>query len=170
MRRHQARFPVSRRAIEAAADRLVPPFLAAHGEKLQYLAVGAYNTVFGYAVWAALYAALSHRVSYAVILVVSYAISITNAYVWYRLVVFRSHGRVWRELPRFSTVYVATMVINLIFFPIAVARLPFNAYVVQALFLCGVVVASYLAHKHFSFGTGRKRAPAPGATRPKETR
>jgi putative flippase GtrA len=143
---------VSRRAVEAAADRFVPGFLAPHGEKLQYLAVGAFNTAFGYAVWAALYALLSHRMGYAPILVLSYAIAIANAYAWYRFVVFRSHDSVWRELPRFSAVYLATMIVNLIVFPIAVRRLPVSAYAIQAVFTLGVVVASYAAHKHFSFG------------------
>ena len=59
---------MNRRAIETAADRLVPGFLVPYAEKLQYLAVGGFNTVFGYAVWAALYALLSHRLSYALIL------------------------------------------------------------------------------------------------------
>jgi putative flippase GtrA len=142
---------VSRRAVEAAADRFVPGFLAPHGEKLQYLVVGVFNTVFGYAVWAALYALLAQRLGYALVLVVSYAIAIANAYVWYRFVVFRSHNSVWRELPRFSAVYLATMVVNLIVFPIAVRRLPFNAYAIQAVFTLGVVVASYTAHKRISF-------------------
>ena len=121
---------MSRRAVEAAADRFVPGFLAPHGEKLQYLVVGVFNTVFGYAVWAALYALLAPRVGYALVLVMSYAVAIANAYVWYRLIVFRSHDSVWRELPRFSAVYLATMVVNLIVFPIAVRRLPINC-------LCG---------------------------------
>ena len=143
---------MSRRAIEAAADRYVPRFLVPHAEKLQYLAVGAFNTVFGYAIWAALYALLSHHVGYAPILVISYTIATANAYVWYRFVVFRSHNRVWRELPRFSSVYVATMLVNLIAFPLAVRWLPWNAYAIQAVFGVAVVVASYVAHKYFSFG------------------
>ena len=153
---------MSRRAVEAVADRFVPGCLEPYGEKLQYLAVGAFNTAFGYAVWAALYALLSHRVGYAAILVASYVIAIANAYVWYRFVVFRSHDSVWRELPRFSGVYVSTMVANLIIFPIAVRRLAFNAYAIQAVFTLGVVVASYTAHKHFSFGgpAGRRRRQA----------
>ena len=153
---------MSRRAVEAVADRFVPGCLEPYGEKLQYLGVGAFNTAFGYAVWAALYALLSHRVSYAAILVASYVIAIANAYVWYRFVVFRSHDSVWRELPRFSGVYVSTMVANLIVFPIAVRRLAFNAYAIQAVFTLGVVVASYTAHKHFSFGgpAGRRSRQA----------
>jgi len=153
---------VNRRAVEAAADRCVPAFLAPHGEKALYLVIGAFNTVVGYAVWAALYGLLSHSVSYAAIIVVAYAIAITNAYVWYRLIVFRSHDSVWRELPRFSTVYLATMAVNLIVFPIAVRRLPWNAYAIQAVFTLGVVAASYTAHRNISFRASSPPAPTPG--------
>ena len=54
------------------------------------------------------------------------------------------------------------MVANLIIFPIAVRRLAFNAYAIQAVFTLGVVVASYTAHKHFSFGgpAGRRSRQA----------
>jgi putative flippase GtrA len=155
---------VSRQAIEGVADRCVPAFLAPHGEKVQYLVVGVFNTVVGYAVWAALYGLLSHRTSYATILVVAYTISIANAYAWYRLIVFRSHDSIWRELPRFSTVYLATMAVNLIVFPIAVRRLPWNAYAIQAVFTLGVVAASYTAHRSISFRASRAPSPATRAT------
>lgn len=161
---------MNRRAVEAAADRCVPAFLAPHGEKVQYLAVGALNTVVGYAVWAALYSVLSQSMSYATIMVVAYAIAIANAYVWYRLIVFRSHDSVWRELPRFSTVYLATMAVNLIVFPIAVRRLPWNAYAIQAVFTLGVVAASYTAHRSISFRVSRAPAPPTRSMAKKGTR
>ena len=88
------------------------------------------------------------------------AFAIANAYAWYRLVVFRSHVTVWRELPRFSTVYVTTLLVNLGVFPLAVRWLPYNAYAIQAAFGVVVVIASYVAHKNFSFGGsagGRER-------------
>lgn len=157
---------MNRRTIERAADRCVPRFLAPHAEKVQYLVVGAYNTVFGYVVWAVLYGLLAGVLGYAPVLVISYAIAIANAYVLYRFVVFRSHGRVWRELPRFSTVYLTTMVVNLIVFPLAVHRIPLSPYAIQALFTLAVVAASYLAHKRFSFGAG---APASRCLRPEST-
>lgn len=161
---------MNRQAVEAAADRCVPAFLAPHGEKVQYLVVGVFNTVVGYAVWAALYGLLSHRTSYATILIVAYAIAIANAYVWYRFVVFRSHASIWPELPRFSTVYLATMAVNLVVFPIAVRWLPWNAYAIQALFTLGVVAASYTAHRSISFRVGRAPSPATRATIKRGTR
>ena len=91
----------------------------------------------------------------------SYVVAILNAYVGYRYVAFRSHGSVLHELPRFSAVYLATMVVNLVFFPVALRLFPASPYLVQAAFMFGVVVVSYLGHRYFSFALSRHAAPWP---------
>jgi putative flippase GtrA len=142
--------------VQHAADRLIPCRFQRYREQLLYLAIGAWNTLFGYGVFAVLYYLLNGALSNAVIIVLSYMVSIANAYLGYRYVVFRSHGRVLYELPRFSIVYLVTMAVNLIFFPLASRALPVNAYVIQAVFTAGVVVASYVGHKYYSFGAGAR--------------
>ena len=124
-------------------------------EQLLYLVVGAWNTVFGYCVWALMQYLLGDYLNYLVIIVLSWPIAVLNAYLGYRYIVFRSRGPVLRELPRFSLVYLATLVLNLALLPVALRVLPFSIYVDQALFLGVVVVCSYLSHKYFSFGGGR---------------
>ncbi len=146
--------------VEHAADRLIPRRLQRYREQILYLAVGGWNTLFGYLVFVVLYALFGSVVNYAVVIVISYVIAIANAYIGYRYVVFRSHGGVLHELPRFSLVYLVTMVVNLVFFPLAVDALPISAYAVQAIFTIGVVIASYLGHKHFSFRRGGERRQA----------
>ena len=128
-------------------------------EPLAYVIVGGWNTLFGYGCFAALYYLLHTHLHVDVILVFSYVLSIANAYVGYRYVVFRSRGPILRELPRFSMVYVGSLLVTLVVLPIALHVLPFSIYVVNALFTAVVVVASYLAHKYFSFG-GRPRGRA----------
>ena len=123
--------------------------------------VGGWNTVFGYAVWAVLQFLLGEHLHYLVIVLISWPIAVLNAYVGYRYIVFRSHGPILRELPRFSTVYVATLVVNLILLPIALRVLPFSIYIVQGLLLVIVVVSSYLAHKYYSFGGHQHRDSRP---------
>jgi len=120
-------------------------------EKLLYLGVGAWNTLFGYAVWALLQYTLGDYLSYAVVLVLAWPIVVLNAYIGYRRIVFRSEGPVLTELPRFSLVYLATLLANLIILPVALQVLPFNIYVIEALFSVAVVVSGYLGHKYFSF-------------------
>lgn len=125
-------------------------------EQLLYLVVGAWNTVFGYGVWALLQYLLGDSLNYLVIIVISWPIAVLNAYVGYRYIVFRSRGSVLKELPRFSLVYLAALVVNLVLLPVALRVLPFNIYVDQALFTGVVVVSSYLGHRYYSFGGGRR--------------
>jgi putative flippase GtrA len=128
-------------------------------EQLLYLVVGGWNTVFGYAAWALLQYLLGDHLHYLVVVVLSWPIAVLNAYLGYRYVVFRSRASVFRELPRFSLVYLLTLVVNLALLPIALRVTPFNIYVVQALFTGVVVICSYLAHKYYSFGGRSHRDP-----------
>ena len=126
-------------------------------EQLLYLAVGGWNTVFGYGVWALLQHLLGDHLHYLVVIVLSWPFAVLNAYLGYRHIVFRSRGPVLRELPRFSLVYLATLVVNLALLPVALRILPFSIYVIQALFAVAVVVSSYLAQKYYSFRGGHPR-------------
>ena len=98
-------------------------------EQVLYLVVGGWNTVFGYGVWAFLQYLLGEHLHYLVIVLLSWLIAVANAYLGYRYVVFRSRGPILRELPRFSLVYVLTLLANLALLPVALNVLPFNIYV-----------------------------------------
>lgn len=126
-------------------------------EQILYLVIGGWNTVVGYAVWAALQYLLGSQLHYLLIVLLSWPIAVLNAYLGYRLVVFRSRGSIIRELPRFSLVYLATLAANLALLPFALATLPFNIYMIQALLTAAVIVVSYIGHRYFSFGRGRHR-------------
>jgi putative flippase GtrA len=128
-------------------------------EQLLYLVVGGWNTVFGYGAWALMQYLLGDYLNYLVVIVLAWPINVLNAYLGYRYIVFRSRSPVLKELPRFSLVYLATLLVNLALLPVALRVLPFTIYVVQALFAGVVVVCSYLGHKHFSFRGGRQRHP-----------
>jgi len=125
-------------------------------EQILYLIVGGWNTLFGYLVWALLQYLLHDYIYYLAILVIAWFPAVLNAYLCYRHFVFRSKGSVWRELPRFSLVYVGTLCVGLIGLPILLRLLPFSIYVTQALLTAAMVIFSYLAHKYFSFKGGRR--------------
>lgn len=125
-------------------------------EQLLYLVVGGWNTLFGYVAWAVLQYLLGDRLHYLVVLVLAWPLAVMNAYLGYRYIVFRSRGSVLRELPRFSVVYFLMLIVNLALLPVALQVLPFNIYVIQALFTVVVVVSSYLGHKYYSFGGARR--------------
>jgi putative flippase GtrA len=124
------------------------------------VAVGIWNTIFAYAVWAALQLVLGERLHYLVILVIAWPIAVLNAYLCQRRFVFRSSGSVRTELPRFSIVYLVTLAASLVLLPILLQMLPFNIFVIQAGFTLAVVTLSYLAHRSFSFGRASVESPS----------
>jgi len=138
---------------------LGPPvrFYFRRREQVLYLVVGGWNTVFGYGAWALMQYLLGDHLHYLVVILLAWPIAVLNAYLGYRYIVFRSRGPILKELPRFSLVYLATLVVNLALLPVALRVLPFNIYVVQALFTVVVVVCSFLGHKYYSFGNGHHR-------------
>jgi putative flippase GtrA len=126
-------------------------FLTQHEQKIRYLIIGGWNTLFGYSVFAGLYFWLSGSVHYLVILSLSYIISITNTYIGYKLFVFKTKGNILREYFRFYLVYGVSFVVNLASLPFLLEILHFNMYVAQALITIITVIGSYVLHKNFSF-------------------
>ena len=66
-----------------------------------------------------------------------------------------------KELPRFSLVYVATLIGSLAALPFLLKTLGLSIYVTQAGYTAVVVALSYLAHKFFSFGGQPRTTPSP---------
>ena len=144
-------------------------------EFVRYLLVGMWNTLFGYAVFAGGLYLLTGRVPHddMVAMVISQVLAITNAYVGYKLFVFRTAGNVLREYLRFYVVYGPFAVLNVLGLPLvaglvrqaigqsawvlraapaATLTIPDPArYVAGALVMALTVCGSFLGHKHFSF-------------------
>ncbi|MDD2828643.1 MAG: GtrA family protein [Sulfuricurvum sp.] len=126
-------------------------FVSKHEQKIRYLIVGGWNTVFGYGVFAGLYFWLEGSVHYLVILAISYILSITNAYVGYKFFVFKTKGNIVREYFRFYVVYGTAFLVNLIVLPFLVEVGGLNMYVAQAFVTFLTIIGSYIMHKNFSF-------------------
>jgi putative flippase GtrA len=128
----------------------VPGRLVARQE-VRYLIAGAWNTVFGYGVYAGPYYLLHGRVHYMVVAAVGSIVAISMAYATHKLFVFRTKGNVLREYLKFCGVYGVTSALGLVALPFCVELLGMSPYVAPLLILAVTVVVSYLAHKHFSF-------------------
>ena len=137
-------------------------FLRRRREQVLYLVIGAWNTAFGYGEWAVLQFLLHDYLHYLAILILAWPLAVLNAYLCYRRFVFRSTGSVRKELPRFSLVYLVTLVGGLAALPFLLRTFSLNIYVTQAGYTAAVVVLSYLAHRFFSFG-GPARSAAMAA-------
>jgi len=66
--------------------------MRAHREKLLYLVVGGWNTLFQYVSFSVLYYLLHAQLFSSVILFLSYALSSINGFLGFRYVVFKSNG------------------------------------------------------------------------------
>jgi putative flippase GtrA len=132
-----------------------PPDAPARGdireEGLRFVLVGAFNTLFGFALFALLLHLAGGRVHYLVVLFVATIGAVLMAFAAYRTFVFRVRGRLLRDLARFSLVYVVALAINAVALPVLVEVCGVPVLPAQAVFLVLTVIASFLAHRSFSF-------------------
>jgi len=118
---------------------------------LRYLLVSGFNTVFGYGLFALLLTLAGDRLHYLVILVVATIVAVLVAFVGYRYFVFGVRGHVLRDLGRFSLVYIGAFAVNAIALPLLVEGFGTPILLAQAFVVAGTVVASFMAHRSFSF-------------------
>lgn len=126
-------------------------------EHVRFLAVGGFNTGFGYLLFAGLVLTLSEYIHYTVLLVMAYAVATVVAYVLHRSVVFRARGNLVKDLPRYCAVHVGVIGANLVILPVLVDLVGIPVLIAQALLVAVSAVGSFLGHKYFSFARSRKQ-------------
>jgi len=132
------------------------------GEFLRFVAVGAWNTVFGYGTFAAFNWLLTGHAPYPYLVanVLANVVAISVAFMLYKRVVFRARGNTLREFLRVNMVYLATAAAGLLALPwavkLAALTVPEAAapYVGQAMLVPVATLVSYLGHRHYSFAPG----------------
>lgn len=122
-----------------------------NNEKFRYLLIGAYNTFFGYGVFALLWVLWGHSLHYIVVLALSHVIAVTNAFFGYRILVFRKQREVWGDFAKFNMVYLGAFAFNVLALPVLIEKVGFHPLFAQALLVIVTVVASYVFHRRFSF-------------------
>jgi len=122
-----------------------------HRDKVLYLVVGFWNTVFSYGVFALCWWLLSDDLHPDVILVISYGIASINGFIGFRYIVFKPTAHPLGEYVRYQMVYAPLLLLNLIVLPLCLEHTSLNAYVIQALFGVFCVVAGYVGNKYFAF-------------------
>jgi putative flippase GtrA len=129
-------------------------------EVVRYLIVGGWNTAFGYGVFAALTYLFTGVIPYPYMVAnaVASVLSITVAFLGYKLFVFKTKGNYLREYLRTWVVYGASTLSGLALLPVMVMLVGLvikNAaivpYVAQAVLTPIVVASSFLGHKKYSF-------------------
>ena len=117
----------------------------------RFLITGGWNTVFGVAVYTLLYQWLHERVNYLVIMIPSSILAITNAYIGYKVFVFRTKGHIIREYFRFYAVYGVSTGLNFLFMFLLVSGLKIHPLISQFFGIALTTVCSYVGHRWFSF-------------------
>ena len=121
-------------------------------ERVRFVVVGGWNTAFGYLAFVVLYALLHDRLNYLVIGALAHALSVTNAFVCHRMLVFRSRDPWFAEFVRFNLAQAAVLACGLAGLWFLVSVLHVSPLIGQAIVTVLGVVLSYLAHRRFTFG------------------
>lgn len=126
----------------------------------RYILVGVWNTLFGYAMYAAFTALLTPHVPYAYLLasVLASLLNITVAFFWYKWFIFENRGNYLREWVRCVLVYSGAVAIGILLLPVFVyvlrhsTRFDSAAPYIAGAVLTGLnVIVGFLGHKTFSF-------------------
>lgn len=127
-------------------------------QRIVFLFVGGLNTVIG-TIWFALF---DHLLGYRwngfghyPALVITYVFAILCAFVLYRRLVFMVRGHVWRDLRRFSTVYISAFLVNITLLAVFVHGFGWQPLLSQCLIVFVTTAFSWVGHHRYSF----KRTP-----------
>lgn len=123
---------------------------------VRYLAVGGWNTLFGLGVYSLLYALFKNSVNYLALTIPTNILAITNAYLCYKLLVFRTKGNWWREYWRCYVVYGGGALLGMAMLFLLVSGCGFHPVAAQVLTVAMTIAGSYVGHKYFSFGRKKK--------------
>lgn len=131
---------------------------------IKYIVVGGWNTLFGYIVYIfftwLLDSRYNLRYSYMYSYVFSNFISISQAFVAHKFLVFKTKGNFWKEYRKGWLVYGSTALMSLISLPFFVKFFEFvlpQAYAWLDKYVGGIAVtgiaavASFLGHKNITF-------------------
>lgn len=120
-------------------------------EKLRFILVGGYNSVFSYGVFFTLNHLLQNSLHYLFILTITHLISISNSFFNFRFFVFQSRGNVAKEYAKVFTVYLGYFACNSIMLFILKELLNINILLAQLICMITLAIATYFVHKKFSF-------------------
>ena len=132
------------------------------GQGLRFIAVGVWNTAFGYAcfaVFALLLGRVQPRYGYILASVIASAVNISVAFLGYKWFVFKTKGNYLAEWTRCVVVYGTSIGLGVILLPLVVFAIrhatPLDGaapYVAAAAIACANALYNFCAHKKFTFG------------------
>lgn len=135
-----------------------------HRQKIAYVVVGGWNTVFYCVVFASLFygpAYFGVPLHYMVVLLGAQVISLTHAFVLNKAFVFKTKGNYLLEFGRFGMFYWLSFGVNLALLPFLVEFLKWPPVFSQGLLISIAIVCSYFWHSLVTFAGVKKNLMAP---------
>ncbi len=124
-------------------------------EKVRFLLVGGYNTVFSYLIYA-LFLYMSNGTQPQIALALSFLLSSINSYLTQKIYVFNTRSNYISEYIRCLGTWSVGYLINTVLLWFFISYLEINPYVAQLLISIIISVNSYVLLKYFAFQKGKK--------------
>ena len=123
-------------------------------QKLRFLMVGGWNTLFSFFLFVLIFAKLQN---YKLTLVISHLISVLQSFLTFKIFVFKSKGNFLKEYIKINIVYLIYFIINFILLFVAIQILGIYAVTAQLFITAIMVTLSYLMNKHFTFSNVKRK-------------
>lgn len=120
-------------------------------QKLRFVAVGAWNTVFAYLAFGGLYVLLHNQVHYLVISIVAHVLAVTNAFIFQRSFVFHSRTAWLPAFLRFNFVQLLVLGWGLLGLSIMVEVIHIHPLLSQLFVMVIAVVVSFVLNRAYAF-------------------
>jgi len=126
-----------------------------HGEKLRFLAVGAWNTLFGIAALWVLDRAIAYDpnslLEKELVLAAGWVIAVTQNFFTFKLLVFRTKGRWLREYARMYVTYALAFAVQSVLVLVISQVFGLSVFWANLPTIIIVTIMSYVGHKYFTF-------------------
>jgi putative flippase GtrA len=124
-----------------------------NSQKLRYLLVGGWNTIFGYFTGIGIYNLLNLDLSIWLIGLLSNVVCISMSFLTYKIFVFRTKGNWLVEYFRSFIVYGFMAIVGIFLLWLFVIKLAITIEIAQALIILCTTVISYIGHLNFTFNS-----------------
>ena len=125
-------------------------------QKLRFLLVGGYNTVFSYILFAGLLWGLNGQYE-QIALALSFALSSVNSFWTQKIYVFASRAPAWPEFIKCLETWGISYILNAGLLWIMTDGLNVNPYVAQGIALTILTIFSWIMLKYFAFKNHRDK-------------
>lgn len=123
----------------------------ANRSEIRYLVAGLWNTIFGYMVGIVIYNMFNEYIGIIIIGIITSILSITMAFLTYKLFVFRTNGNWWAEYLRAYLVYGFTSALSVAILWVLVDFMNLPFWLGQGIAIGLTIIFSYVSHARFTF-------------------